>query len=80
MSTIIAFTQVKARFSEILDRVKNGEEFVITRSDEMIARLVPVPKVNSEEIKKTIEQLKILRKGIKISTDDSIAWKKKGQR
>jgi prevent-host-death family protein len=80
MSGIIAFTQAKAKLSEILDRVKNGEEFVITRHDEMIAKLVPVQKPSFEEVKKTIEQLKALRKGVKISIDEIIAWKKKGQR
>jgi len=80
MVSIIAFTQAKTKFSEILDRVKNGEEFVITRHGEIIAKLVPVQSARSEEVKKTIAQLRTLRKGIKISTDEIITWKKKGQR
>ena len=79
MAEIIDFMEAKSKFSKILDRVKNGEEFVITRHEEMIAKLVPVQSPVSEEVKKTVEQLRTMRKDIKIGIDEIIAWKKKGQ-
>jgi prevent-host-death family protein len=80
MSTVIAFTQAKSRLSEILDRVSLGEEFVITRHDEMIARLVPVHGPTNEEVRQAIGQLKELRKGTRISLEEVTLWKNEGRR
>jgi prevent-host-death family protein len=80
MSTNIAFTEAKARLSEILDRVSRGEEFVITRHNEMVAKVIPAKKRSSGEIRQAIEQLRELRKGLHISLDEIIAWKNQGRR
>lgn len=79
MSSIVAFTEAKAKLSELLDRVGEGEEFIITRHDEMIARLIPAKKASFEEVKQAVEQLKELRKGLRIATNEIIAWKNEGR-
>ncbi len=40
VSTVGAF-EAKNRLSELLDRVRRGQEFVITKHDEPVARLIP---------------------------------------
>jgi prevent-host-death family protein len=80
MSSIIAFTEAKARLSEILDLVSKGEEFVITRHDEMIAKLVPVKRKSLDEVKQAVKELRKLRKGVKISLAEIITWKNQGRR
>lgn len=79
MMNVIAFTEAKAKLSQILDRVTNGEEFVITRHDHMIAKLVPVRRASLEEINQTIHKLRESRKGVKVSIDEITAWKNQGR-
>ena len=40
MAKVTAF-EAKTRFGELLERVANGEEVVITRHDKPVARLIP---------------------------------------
>jgi prevent-host-death family protein len=60
MSTISAF-EAKTRFGELLDRVANGEEIVITRHDKPVARIVPEGDHNLEDIRKAVAEIRILR-------------------
>ena len=39
MNTLIQSSEAKAKFSELLERVKRGEEFTITHYDQPIAKL-----------------------------------------
>lgn len=80
MVSIIAFTEAKAKLSEILDRVSQGEEFVVTRHDEMIARLIPVKRPSLEEVKSAVKELKELRKGVRASYAEILAWKNQGRK
>jgi prevent-host-death family protein len=80
MSSIIAFTEAKARFSEILDLVCKGEEFVITRHNHMVAKLVPLKQTSLEEVKQAVQQLRKLRRGVRMSLDEIITWKNQGRR
>ena len=47
-ATIGAF-EAKTRFSELLERVRAGEEITITRHEKPVARLVPVEKPSRTE-------------------------------
>ncbi len=42
--TIFGAFEAKTKFSELLERVRRGEEITITRHEKPIARLVPVEK------------------------------------
>lgn len=80
MLNVVPFTEAKAELSAILDRVSKGEEFVITRHNQMVAKLIPVQKISLEQIKQTVEEIKKLRKGVKISLAEITAWKNEGRR
>ena len=60
-TTIIAASEAKAKFSELLDRVQNGESFSITLHGEEAAKLVPVKRPSREEIQAVIAQIKSCR-------------------
>ena len=39
MSTILNLTEAKAKFSEVVDRVSQGEEIIVTRMGHPVARI-----------------------------------------
>lgn len=63
MATITAF-EAKTRFGELLDRVANGEEVVITRHDKPVARMVPEGRPSLEQVRAAVEGLRKLREEI----------------
>ena len=40
----------KAKLSEILDKVSDGQEIVITRHGKAVAKIVPIPKTTKREL------------------------------
>lgn len=61
MPTVIAASEAKAKFSELLDRVQRGECFSITLHGEEAAKLLPAKRSSLEEIQETIAQIKTSR-------------------
>ena len=59
--TVIPASEAKAKFSELLDRVQNGECFAITLHGEEAAKLVPAKRPSREEIQEVIAQMKARR-------------------
>ena len=47
--TEFAVADAKARFSELLTRAEAGEEITIKRHGSAVAKIVPVPRLNSLE-------------------------------
>ena len=59
----IGASEAKKKFSELLDRVSRGEEIVITRHDQPVARLVPAePRRSREAIQRAVAAMRELRK------------------
>jgi prevent-host-death family protein len=52
--------EARSRFSELIDKVENGNEIVINRRGKKVARLVPL------EIEKKLPSLKEFRASIKL--------------
>lgn len=63
MKTVGAF-EAKTHLSRLLDKVEQGEKITITRHGAPVAQLVPVAKEEKTDIKKVIEQIRELRKGV----------------
>ena len=64
MATVTAF-EAKSRFGELLDRVSNGEEVVITRHDKPVARLIPEGAPRLDEVRRSVEGLRELQQRIR---------------
>ena len=77
MSRLTAF-EVKDRFAEVLDRVVQGEEIVITRHNETVARIVPDYGATTEQIHTAVQAMRQLRermaarKDFAVITDEQI--------
>ena len=63
MTTVSAF-DAKTRFGELLDRVLQGEEIVITRHQKPVARMVPEGRPSREAVGQAVDALFRLRERI----------------
>ena len=61
MPTVIAASDAKARFSELLDRVQRGESFSITLHGAEAAKLLPAKRSSLDEVQEVIAQMKASR-------------------
>jgi prevent-host-death family protein len=59
--TTVAASEAKAKFSELLDRVRKGESFCITLHGEAAANLVPAKRPSLEQIRVVIARMKAQR-------------------
>jgi len=64
MAKVTAF-EAKTRFGELLERVSNGEEVVITRHDRPVARLVPEGAPRQEDVRRAVAGLRELQQRIR---------------
>lgn len=64
MGTVTAF-EAKTRFGELLERVSNGEEVVITRHDKPVARLVPEGARRQDDVRRSVAGLRALQQRIR---------------
>jgi prevent-host-death family protein len=55
-------SEAKARLSELLDEVEQGETIVITRHGRPVARIVPEAQRRQKEIDRAMEEIRELRK------------------
>lgn len=82
--TITAF-DAKNRLGRLLDRVVAGEELVITRHGEPVAKLIPIDENVTDSINQALATFQAIRKslkkkGIRISQEDIRSWKNEGRR
>jgi prevent-host-death family protein len=63
MAKVTAF-EAKMRFGELLNRVAAGEEVVITRHDNPVARLVPEGAQRSDDVRQAVAGLRELQQRI----------------
>ncbi len=73
-------SDAKAKFSELLDEVEQGETIAITRHGKVIARITPEEDARKRQIQEAIDGILELRKRNKpVSVEEIIAWKNEGR-
>ena len=82
--TVSAF-DAKNGLGRLLDRVQAGEELVITRHGEAVARLVPIDKRSPDDAQKALATFRQVRQslataGTKISRAGIRSWRNDGRR
>jgi len=60
-TTIIAASEAKAKFSEILERARKGEGFAITLHGEEVAKLIPANGPSLGDVQAAIAEMKSRR-------------------
>jgi prevent-host-death family protein len=74
-------SEAKARFSELLDQVEQGETIVITRHGKPIARIVPDAAQRQARIDKAIADIKELRKTMpKLTLEEILSARHEGHK
>jgi prevent-host-death family protein len=84
LHTVTAF-DAKTRLGRLLDRVVAGEEVLITRHGEPVARLVPVENQHVHPASQALATFRAVRaslaaSGIKMSRKEITTWKGQGRR
>ena len=64
LNSIGAF-EAKAHLSQLLERVAQGEEFVITRHNHPVARLIPTERCSHLDIAEIFQRLAAMRETIR---------------
>lgn len=64
--------EAKTHLSALLEKVSQGQEVLITKRGEPIARLVPAQRSDRTRVAATIDTLFEFRKGMKL---DGLEWK-----
>jgi prevent-host-death family protein len=64
MTTVTAL-EAKNRFGKLLDRVKRGEEIVITRHDKPVARMVPEGGRKLSAVRQAVAELRQIQEQIR---------------
>ena len=79
MPLTVKIGEAKTRLSELLAKVEAGEEVVIARGHEPIARLTRVPK--AEDFASLVAEVKAARvMRAKTTPEELIAWRDEGRR
>ena len=79
-SVAVPLAEAKNKLSELDERVSRGEEFVITRHNTEIARLVPVKRAPRRDIGEAIAKMRATRKRRSATVDEILQWKNEGRR
>ncbi len=73
MTNRVSSFNAKTHFSNLLSQVQNGNEFIITKHNHVIAKLIPIIKENENiRIFDIIEQIKINRKNYSLKLKQGI--------
>ena len=84
MTHVTAF-EAKNRLGRLLDRVSGGEEVIITRHGEPVAKLVPVRARGAHEGTLAVEAIaglreQLARRKIRVSLPEARSWIRAGRR
>lgn len=80
LSISVPLAEAKNKLSELVDRVSRGEEFVITRHNTEIARLVPAHRARRGDLDKAIARMRSHRDRRKASITEILSWRNEGRR
>ena len=79
MAIIVKVGEAKTHLSDLLARVEAGEEVVIARGNDPIARLTRIPR--ETRLKALIEEVKAARAcRATTTTEEILAWRDEGRR
>ncbi|WP_192362487.1 type II toxin-antitoxin system Phd/YefM family antitoxin [Mesorhizobium mediterraneum] len=79
MTIIVKVGEAKTHLSNLLAKVEAGEEVIISRGNDPIAKLSRIPKNN--DLGALIEEVRAARARAKpVTTEEILAWKHKGHR
>ena len=80
--------EAKTHLSELVSRVEAGDEFVITRHNKPVAKLVPIGEVSPELYRQRLEAAAALQaigreiesRGGPVTREEIVEWVREGRR
>jgi len=79
MSLTVKIGEAKARFSELIAKAEAGEEIIIARGHEPVARLVRLPRPDA--LPAVVAEVKAARAGRAATRPEELmAWRDEGRR
>jgi prevent-host-death family protein len=84
-TNIVSAFDAKNGLGRLLDRVSAGEELIITRHGEPVARLVPIERGTVDDANRALDTIREIREAVsvsgkKVSRREIQAWKNQGRR
>jgi prevent-host-death family protein len=77
----LSASEAKAKFSELLDEVEQGETLIITRHGKPIAELKPPDDVRRAKARRAMEEIAAARKTAPRATvEEILQWRDEGRR
>jgi prevent-host-death family protein len=77
----IQASEAKAKFSEMLDAVEQGETIAITRHGKVVAQLSPNEDMRRQKAREAIEGIMELRKTApRVTVEEILQWRDEGRR
>ncbi len=76
----VGIFEAKTHLSALLEKVSQGQEVLITKRGEPVARLVPAQRSDRIQVATTIDTLLEFRKGMKLNGLDWQALRNAGRR
>ena len=64
--TTVGSYEAKTHLPQLLERVARGEEILITRHGQAVARLVPAKAKKDPQVRIVLQKMRELRKGVKL--------------
>lgn len=74
----IGVYEAKTKLSELLERVRQGESFIVTHRGTPVARLIPVE--DKRPVSDVIADLRRFRRGRTVAAGELQQWIKEGRR
>ncbi|RWN02255.1 MAG: type II toxin-antitoxin system prevent-host-death family antitoxin [Mesorhizobium sp.] len=79
MTISVKIGEAKTHLSNLLAKVEAGEEVIISRGNDPIAKLSRIPKTN--DLGALIEEVRAARaRATPVTTEEILAWKHEGHR
>lgn len=79
MLLTVKIGEAKTRLSELIAKVEAGEEVIIARGHEPVARLTRIP--HAKDVTALIAEIKAARAGrAKTTPEEILAWREEGRR
>ena len=72
--TTLRAVEAKSHFSEIIDRASKGEEFIVTRRGEPVAKVVPFAKRSASDVKELLADLREFREDTRPVRKPGESW------
>ena len=81
MTLTVKIGEAKTRLSELIARVEAGEEVIIARGREPVARLAPLDAERRARVGQAIADIRALRARARpVTVEEILAWKHEGHR